>query len=197
MAAAAQLCKCRSAEVWCCLFFFAVTCALTFIFFSSFSFHIISAIKWCTNSTKLVRFIEDFSFTHDFHMISQPVYASWSLEVKLPTTIPVGFSSGCYPSVHWCLRPGDSVTIMLSHWHNLSMHTVENKPDMKPWIFGPICSAFRWDWLMIPYTTSLIYTFIKTHLVLTVCICSNISITITSESLVWFRLVWFGYTRNF
>ena len=34
--------------------------------------------------------------------------------------------------VHLCLRPGDSVTIMLSHWHNLSMHTVENKTDMKP-----------------------------------------------------------------
>ena len=69
VAAAAQLCKCRSAEVWCCLFFFAVTCALTFIFVSSFSFHIISAIKWCTNSTKLVRFIENFPFTHDFHMV--------------------------------------------------------------------------------------------------------------------------------
>ena len=38
--------------------------------------------------------------------------------------------------VHWCLRPGDIVTIMLSRWHNLSMRTVENKPDMKPWIFG-------------------------------------------------------------
>ena len=30
------------------------------------------------------------------------------------------------------------MAIMLSHWHNLSMYTVENKPDIKPWIFGPI-----------------------------------------------------------
>ena len=34
--------------------------------------------------------------------------------------------------VHWGLRSGDSVAIMLPPWHNLSMHTVENKPDMKP-----------------------------------------------------------------
>ena len=40
--------------------------------------------------------------------------------------------------VHWCYRPGNSVTIMLSRWHNLSMQTVENQPDMKPWTLGPI-----------------------------------------------------------
>ena len=27
---------------------------------------------------------------------------------------------------------------MLSRWHNLSMQTVENQPDMKPWTLGPI-----------------------------------------------------------
>ena len=30
------------------------------------------------------------------------------------------------------------MVIVLSHWHNVSMHTVENKPDIKPGICGPI-----------------------------------------------------------
>ena len=67
--AAALVTEISQFEVWCCLFFFAVTGALTFIFFSSFSFRIVSAIELCSNSTKLVRFIEDFPFTHDFHMV--------------------------------------------------------------------------------------------------------------------------------
>ena len=35
---------------------------LNYYFFSSFSFHIVSAIEWCSNSNKLVRLIENFSF---------------------------------------------------------------------------------------------------------------------------------------
>ena len=49
--AAALVTEISQFEVWCCLFFFAITGALTFIFFFSFSFHIVSAIEWCSNST--------------------------------------------------------------------------------------------------------------------------------------------------
>ena len=58
--AAALVTEISQFEVWCCLFFFAVTGALTYFFFSLFSFRIVSAIEWCSNSTKLVRFILRF-----------------------------------------------------------------------------------------------------------------------------------------
>ena len=57
-----------------------------------------------------------------------------------PGTIALWVNRGLGPKIQrfisavispLCLRPRDSVPIILSHWHNLSMHTVENKPDMK------------------------------------------------------------------
>ena len=54
----------ETAGLWSLVLFILFRCywRLNFYFFSSFSFHIVLAIEWCSNSNKLVRLIENFSF---------------------------------------------------------------------------------------------------------------------------------------